>query len=207
LKKVDYGFFLSHAQQSAESEVLAEKVEGLKRDLNELNTLVDEALFFQKIETLESLVASAMETLVLAECCQEIATKAQPLAPEKHITLQIDETVRVQANAVYLRRLLQNLVINALRHCEQQIIVRYRDTVNAHVIEVEDDGEGIDASLREQLFQPFQRAENSRNKKLGGYGLGLAIVKRVAELHQGQVSIRDGELGGACFCFEWPKTH
>lgn len=183
-----------------------DKIDGLKRDLNELNTLIDEALFFQKIDSLDTLMGSSIETLLLPECCLEITENALPLASGKTLSMTIPEGIQVQANATYLRRLLQNLILNALRYCHERVEISYQSSTDKHTLIIDDDGEGIPEDLRESLFQPFQRAETSRNKKSGGYGLGLAIVKRIADLHCGQIIVTESHLGGAQFRFSWPKS-
>ena len=182
-----------------------DKIDGLKRDLNELNTLIDEALFFQKIDSLDTLMGSSIETLLLPECCLEITEKALPLASGKTLSMAIPDGTQAQANGTYLRRLLQNLILNALRYCHERVEISYQCNTDEHILIIDDDGEGIPKDLRESLFQPFQRAETSRNKKSGGYGLGLAIVKRIADLHRGQIIVTDSPLGGAQFRFSWPK--
>jgi len=73
------------------------------------------------------------------------------------------------------------------------------------VVSVQDDGPGIDEQLREKVFTPFLRLDDSRTRASGGYGLGLSIVRRVMYWHSG--TARAGEsatLGGADFILEWP---
>jgi signal transduction histidine kinase len=64
------------------------------------------------------------------------------------------------------------------------------------VIKVRDFGHGVPESELEKVFEPFYRLESSRSRDTGGTGLGLAIARNVAQLHRGQVSIRNHPDGG-----------
>ena len=75
---------------------------------------------------------------------------------------------------------------------------------------VDDDGPGIPAAERENIFEPFIRLDDSRDRGTGGAGLGLAIVKRVAASHNGSIEACASPLGGARFMLRWPagtKAH
>jgi signal transduction histidine kinase len=98
-----------------------------------------------------------------------------------------------------LRRILENLLSNAIRHTRSTIEVR----LAPGVLEVEDDGPGIPMSERARIFEPFVTLDRSRSRELGGVGLGLALVLRSAERAGARVSLVDGELGGACVRVAW----
>lgn len=69
---------------------------------------------------------------------------------------------------------------------------------------VEDDGSGVPADRREEIFGRFVRLDESRDRDLGGVGLGLSIVAEVVHAHGGRVEVGDSPLGGACFRVELP---
>jgi len=69
---------------------------------------------------------------------------------------------------------------------------------------VEDDGEGVPDNLRDELFVPFSRNDDSRSRGSGGIGLGLSLVELVARRHRGSVSYSSSPLNGAGFEFSWP---
>jgi signal transduction histidine kinase len=72
-------------------------------------------------------------------------------------------------------------------------------------ISVEDDGPGIPADRRAEIFRAFKTLERVREGATGGFGLGLSIVARVAALHGGHASAGDStDLGGARLVVEWP---
>jgi signal transduction histidine kinase len=87
-----------------------------------------------------------------------------------------------------LRRVLINLVSNGFKHGKN---VRVR--LSESVVRVIDDGPGIPAEYREQVFQPFFRLDQSRSQLTGGSGLGLAIVQQLCEAHGWRIGIEDGD--------------
>ena len=99
----------------------------------------------------------------------------------------------LRANAI--ERALTNLVDNALRHGRTAAIgVRRRD--DYVVIVLDDDGPGIPADRREDVFRPFFRLDKARNLDTGGVGLGLAIARDAVRNHGGDVALDDSPLGG-----------
>lgn len=97
----------------------------------------------------------------------------------------------VEADPDALERALFNLFTNARRAGARSVTVRLSADGAVARVEVEDDGAGVPASLRESLFQPF------RTGRPGGVGLGLAIVRRIIEAHGGEVAYAGPGAGGA----------
>jgi signal transduction histidine kinase len=95
-----------------------------------------------------------------------------------------------------LRRLLVNLLDNAVRHAASQVCVSVRSEAGWAVLTVTDDGPGIAASDRERVFGRFARLDNARDRTgEEGAGLGLAIVRSTAEAHGGSVTLGDAGPG------------
>ena len=61
---------------------------------------------------------------------------------------------------------------------------------------IDDDGPGIPAAMREEVFKPFRRIEESRNQETGGVGLGLSIARDVILGHGGDIALADSPMGG-----------
>jgi signal transduction histidine kinase len=87
-----------------------------------------------------------------------------------------------------LMQVLQNLMSNALRYARASITLTITAAADQLVLTVADDGEGIDPTHVEHIFDRFYRADSSRTRDTGGTGLGLAIVKSIVEAHGGTVS-------------------
>ena len=104
-----------------------------------------------------------------------------------------DPMITVRPDA--FRRLLFNLVANAARHGDR-IAISANHENRWLVVNVDDDGPGIPADLREEVFKPFVRLDEARNQDEGGSGLGLAIARDIARSHGGDIVLGDSPLGG-----------
>ncbi len=110
----------------------------------------------------------------------------------------------ILGDRVALRRVLFNLVENALRYGKSAHVTLMADEAIV-TLRVDDEGPGIPESHRDELMQPFSRLEASRSRQTGGAGLGLAIVQSLVAAHDGHVSIDDAPTGGARITVTLPK--
>ena len=93
------------------------------------------------------------------------------------------------------KRALTNLVTNAARFGDQ-VMVRAATEQGWLRIEVDDDGPGIPAAERDNVFKPFYRLDHARNQDEGNSGLGLAIARDIVRSHGGDIALTDSPLGG-----------
>ncbi|MGF1446977.1 MAG: ATP-binding protein [Pikeienuella sp.] len=158
-------------------------------DLEAMTRLVDDALAVAR-----GAESGRRERLDLAALvADEVAART-----EARVELRCGSVALwVSADGVALRRLFSNLLDNALRFGERARGTLGRAGAEAGIV-VEDDGPGIPAESRDQVFEPFVRLEASRSRETGGSGLGLAIVRQIAEAHGGAVAAGESaDLGGA----------
>jgi len=94
-----------------------------------------------------------------------------------------------------LRRALANLIANALKYGDAARVKAFA-TEDRAVVEVADDGPGLDESELETVFEPFRRGERSRNRETGGAGLGLSVARQAARAHGGDVVLIRRDEGG-----------
>ncbi|MEC7249777.1 MAG: ATP-binding protein [Pseudomonadota bacterium] len=115
---------------------------------------------------------------------------------EQDVELRVNVTrsYRVILALNAFSRVLTNLVANGFKHGGQVIV-----TVTATELVVMDNGPGIPAEHRSQIFQPFFRLDRSRNATTGGSGLGLAIVDQLCQTHGWTITVGESPLGGAKF--------
>ena len=138
----------------------------------------------------------------LAEVAGDAAAEAAPLMGERELVVDNDRPLRVEGNPDELHRMVLNLLDNAARHTPpgSRIELRLRAEDGDAVVEVGDDGPGIPAHMREQIFDRFVRGEGPSDTAAGnGTGLGLAIVSAVVEAHGGSVEALESAAGGALF--------
>jgi two-component system, OmpR family, sensor kinase len=105
------------------------------------------------------------------------------------------EPVTIHGVPLALRRMLVNLVENALKYGERARL-RLHVTDSFAVIEIDDDGPGIPEFQQQQVFEPFFRLEGSRNRDTGGIGLGLASARSIALDHGGEIVLANRRGGG-----------
>lgn len=174
----------------------------MQQDVKELQQLVDEILDYARLETGQ--LPLQKQRIDLTELISNVQEKLAPL-PGANITLQLPAKAMLYGDGHYLERALQNLLVNAKKYAVNHISLTLRLQKKCWQIEVEDDGPGIPEALWQDILKPFFRAEASRNKQAGGFGLGLAIVQRVAQWHQGSISVSNSALGGARFTLQLPQ--
>ena len=164
------------------------EVEDLKRDVDEMSRMLEGYLAFARGASSEQAVATDLRQLL-----EEVQTDAERQGHVTELDIVGDPMVIVRPDP--LRRLLFNLVGNAARHGETIEISANHET-RWLVLHVDDDGPGIPAEMREEVFKPFVRLDEARNQDEGGSGLGLAIARDVARSHGGDIVLGDSPLGG-----------
>lgn len=139
--------------------------------------------------------------LLLAQLTDEFA----PAAAKKGLRLTILPCrLTVRSDPTYLRRILQNLISNAIRYTARgRVLVGARRSGGAVRIEVHDTGPGIAPEHREEIFREFHRIEGAASD---GIGLGLAIVERACALLDHRLTLRSQPGQGACFAVEMPRV-
>jgi len=185
-------------------ENIAEAIEALEGDVEELNTLVDEVLTYGKLEG-GSLELNFKE-LSISQLVDGILQHNHLLLQHLSVDTDIGETDIVLADEHHLSRAVQNLILNAAKYASSKITITFSYDSERWQLDIEDDGPGIAFEDRDKVFIPFQRLDNSRTRASGGYGLGLAIVQRIAFWHGGAVLIDASESGGAKFSLIWSRN-
>ncbi|AVH68397.1 hybrid sensor histidine kinase/response regulator [Nostoc sp. 'Peltigera membranacea cyanobiont' N6] len=144
----------------------------------------------------------------LWELCQQVVQELMPLADVKHLTLKAVLTkdteaslVRVKGDRLELRRLLTNLVGNAIRFSDAgSVEIRLNSTVQGVTIEVEDTGIGMNPEEQLLLFDRFRQGKHQRR----GNGLGLYLSRQIVEAHQGNISVSSTVGKGSIFTVYLP---
>jgi two-component system, OmpR family, sensor kinase len=143
----------------------------------------------------------------LAAIAADAAEDARTGDGEREIRVDAPGPVPVLGDEARLRQVAANLVGNAIVHTPAgtPITVRARANGENAVFEVADRGPGLSAETSDRAFEPFYRADPSRDRSTGGVGLGLAIVAAIAGAHGGRVEVAETPGGGATFRVFIPK--
>jgi two-component system osmolarity sensor histidine kinase EnvZ len=161
----------------------------MKRDLAEMEHMIDEYLDFARGEAGE-----LVETVDLKQLIDEVSEGAVRAGAQVRVSADAGLSAQVRPNA--LKRALSNLVMNAAVHGEHVEVTARATPAGGVEISVDDDGPGIPADRFEEAFTPFGRLDESRNQNEKGVGLGLAIARDVARGHGGEVTLEKSPLGG-----------
>jgi len=180
-------------QRSVEEyrDVLASNAEELER----LGRMVSDMLFLAKTDNAPEL--AHRESVDLAREVRALFEFYEALAAEKSVQLRLTGSLSVMADRTMLRRALNNLLSNAVRHTSPGGCVEVSLERNGRkgVISVTNPGPLIPETVRDRLFERFYRADVARSRDTEGAGLGLAIVKAIAQSHGGGVSIASSGNG------------
>lgn len=160
----------------------------LNEDVAEMERMVEGYLAFARGEGTEQPIPSKLGELV-----DQVVARFR--REGRTIDLHIEDEVTMGLRPNALSRALSNLIGNALRY-GGHVWVRVGRRDDAAEIMIDDDGPGIPAHQREEVFKAFTRLEGSRNVQTGGVGLGLTIARDIARGHGGDVVLEDSPLGG-----------
>lgn len=178
-------------------------------DLSELDGLVADVLAAARLDARGAgALPVAREAVDLGAVVEEAAARFREAHPGRALAVEAAATPAVNGDAALLRRLLANLLDNAAKYSEppSPVTLALRAEADAAVVEVRDQGIGVDPSDLPRLFTPFFRTDRSRARGTGGTGLGLALAKRIAEAHGGGISARSAPGEGTTFRVRLPRS-
>ncbi|MGU3537979.1 sensor histidine kinase [Methylobacterium sp. A54F] len=189
----DLKTYLTRLRLRAEGVSDAGRRDRLVEDLDAMTALIETSLSFARGTAVEvGRPAVDLADLVAVEVAEQAAQGARISLSGESVTDAV-----VAADAVALRRVVANLIDNAVKFGRSSVAVSVERAGAVCRVVVEDDGPGIPDAERAAVFSPYYRVERSRNRDTGGTGLGLAIARQIAEAHGGTVVAEAAALGGA----------
>ena len=173
-----------------------------------LQKLIDDLLNLARIESGRQPLLK--EPIKLYEFCEELHELYVDTLRAQMITFEnkISSSLILSADRAALRRILNNLFENALKHtpAEGRIMVSAFQHPKNCIVMIEDTGSGIAYESLPHIFERFYRVDKGRSRDVGGTGLGLAIVKHLMHIHGGEVAV-ESELGkGTRFSLTFPLS-
>jgi signal transduction histidine kinase len=164
----------------------------LLADVARLSTLVEDLLLLARAgsDTNPPPVRESVDVRALL-----IATGDRYAGARVPVSIADGPVVYANVSPEELRRVLANLVDNAVRHARSNVALSVRAEGGRAVLTVVDDGPGIPAAERERVFERFARLDDARDRDAGGTGLGLPIVRELLRRSNGSISLRDNPSG------------
>ena len=191
---------------------MADTVEGprfvgaISRQADRLTALVDDLLTLSRLESAPEAIERVPVDFgqVVRQSCEAVAAKVRD--GELRLEVHADGALRVLGDPEALRRLVDNLVVNAVTYTPTGGWVRVGLAAEdgRAVLTVADSGIGIPAEHIERIFERFYRVDKARSRSKGGTGLGLAIVKHSVNLHGGEISVQSRPGAGSTFTVSIP---
>ncbi|MDF7679492.1 envelope stress sensor histidine kinase CpxA [Enterobacteriaceae bacterium ESL0689] len=172
------------------------ELERIGTEAQRLDSMINDLLVMSRNQASSALMSKTIKASQLweevldnaafeAEQVGKLFTVAYPPAPWP-----------LYGNANTLESALENIIRNALRYSHNRIEVSFSVDKSGITVNVDDDGPGVSKEDREQIFRPFYRTDEARDRESGGTGLGLAIVEAAIQQHRGWVKADDSPLGG-----------
>ncbi|MBK9255246.1 MAG: sensor histidine kinase [Saprospiraceae bacterium] len=175
-----------------------------------LQNIVEDLEIISKLESGQ--VEMDMRKFDLKELVKEIYMDLEPMAKEKNVKLLLKEgasqAFQVVADRESIRQVLINLVVNSIKYGRQDGTTKlsFYDMDTLILVEVSDNGIGMEEKHIKHVFDRFYRVDSSRSRKQGGSGLGLAIVKHIIEAHGQSINLRSTLNVGSTFGFTLKKA-
>jgi two-component system OmpR family sensor kinase len=181
---------------------LARVLRGIRVETARMQTLIDDLLLLARLDEGRPLAAERVDLVAVLD---DAVDAARAVGPDWPITFDPQAPVAVVGDAMALRQIIDNLLVNVRTHTPSGTPATVRLTVDRSrspgdvVLEVADAGPGLDAEHVERVFERFYRADPSRSRVRGGSGLGLAVVAALVAAHDGRVEVVSEPGAGATF--------
>ncbi len=195
--------FVAALQGRADGEGVPDIIAKAESALTDVERIIEALLDISKLDSGKA--RFDVKPVALSAILRPLHDQLAPVARDKGLGLSVmDTALTVDSDAGYLRRIVQNLVSNAVRYTERgKVLVGVRRNGGSARIEVWDTGPGIAPEHQAQIFQEFQRLGVSDQQ---GLGLGLAIVERACKMLDHPLSLWSEPGVGSCFALNVPLS-
>lgn len=180
-----------------------------EKSINRMIEMVDDLDEISKLES--NRMVLNIKRFDLLALSREIKESLEYRAKKKKISLRISSDQKhifVKADPVRISQVLSNLIVNSINYGKEEgsTTIKFFDLDENMLVEVGDNGRGIEAEHLPRLMERFYRVDKGRSRADGGSGLGLAIVKHIMEAHQQTINVRSKVGEGSVFSFTLEKA-
>ncbi len=175
----------------------------ISKATNRMSALIDTVFLYTRLDAAERMEKTVCDIVSILVDAQENLAQ---LIEERGATITYDALPQVYANRVQMIQLFQNLIANAIRHCDKAVMIHVSSEEHEGYWQllVRDNGPGIESEYFEKIFTPFQRLSH-RKEDEPGLGLGLAINRKIVESYGGRIWCESQPGVGTSFLFTLPK--
>jgi signal transduction histidine kinase len=185
-----------------------ETLDIIEHEMTRLSRIVDDMFTLARADAGSYPVRQT--PMYLDEVCDEVVRASRVVASTRHITVADSATrpAPFLGDEDLIRRLIVNIVDNAVRHAPSNGVVRVAldRAGDGYAISVSDDGPGIPAEVQPRIFERFYRVDSARSHADGGAGLGLALARWIARVHGGDVTLASSSSLGSTFVITLPSS-
>ncbi len=181
-----------------------------EKSINRMIALIEDLEYISKLEA--GKLSLNPEKFDLNQLTKEVVDFLEMKASENNTKLIINipqnKTINIKADKKRIRQVLINLIDNAIKYTDKEdseVRISFYDFHDNYLVEVSDNGVGIQEKNLLRVFERFYRTDMGRSRDKGGSGLGLAIVKHIIEAHKQTISVRSNEGEGTTFSFTLAK--
>jgi len=178
----------------------------IEQETEQLDDLVGQILTLARVRSDR---LTTLEAIDLGRLVTDISADVEFESSDMTIDLALSPVPPIRAQPQELKSAIENILRNAVLHTAPNghIAVSLKPVVAGVEIRVRDQGPGVDSAHLDRIFEPFYRADASRDHKREGFGLGLAIAAEVVDRHEGSISANNAAGGGLEICIGLPLTH
>lgn len=205
------GYILTLLEGGLEDESINIKfLQRAAKGVDRMTNILEDLDTITKLESLR--VKINKKNIDIRDLAEEILESFEIKAQEKKIRLLLEadeaDTLMVSCDRDKVGQVLTNLINNAINYGKEggYVKVRFFDFEDHYLVEVADNGIGIEEKHLSRLFERFYRVDKSRSRNDGGTGLGLAIAKHIIEAHGQMIDVRSTPGKGSTFSFTLQKT-
>ncbi len=180
-----------------------------EKSIDRMISIVEDLESINKLESGE--MKLKIETFDLVKLVDEVFEMEMLMANERKISLQFkrpDKAVKIRADKKRILEILTNLVANGIKYNKRKghVNISFYDLPDNVMVEVADNGIGIEKEHLSRIFERFYRVDKSRSREQGGTGLGLSIVKHIIEAHEQTINVKSVVDEGTTFTFTLEKA-